>query len=260
MSVLKDVEARLEGLIEYDDLGIDSRVEGSSGFNEDLFDDSVFEEIEEEDDKYIELTAEYLFRKDVENLDYDFSLEERNALFSQYFDTKDPEIKKKLIESNIKLLPFFAGKFRTSLPFLDLVQQGFFGLENSIDKFDPEKGKFSTYAGIAINREMKAGIYDQARVVSFPHYVYGIIAELLDIKDSYYKENGCYPSYEKIASSIEGFDEKKLCEFMLNTRDVYSLYERIGVDEDDILDNYICDVSANTAVQAIDNILFEDII
>ena len=39
MSVLKDVETRLEGLIEYDDLGIDSRVEGSSGFNEDLFDD-----------------------------------------------------------------------------------------------------------------------------------------------------------------------------------------------------------------------------
>lgn len=70
----------------------------------------------------------------------------------EYFEkirSGDVLSRNEFLERNFKLILFFAKRKRsfTTLSLLDLFQEGYFGLNEAVDKFDPDKGwKFSTYA------------------------------------------------------------------------------------------------------------------
>ena len=60
----------------------------------------------------------------------------------------DEDARRKLIESNLRLVVFIAKKYDGSgLRLLDLIQEGNLGLSRAADRYDWRKGfKFSTYA------------------------------------------------------------------------------------------------------------------
>ncbi len=62
----------------------------------------------------------------------------------------DEAAKKRMMEANLRLVVSIAKRFvhqSHTLTFLDLIQEGNFGLAKAISKFDYRKGyKFSTYA------------------------------------------------------------------------------------------------------------------
>ena len=94
----------------------------------------------------------------------------------------DEEAKKKLIESNLRLVISIAKRFFWSrLTFSDLIQEWNIWLIKAIEKFDPDKEfKFSTYATWWIKQSITKAIADMSKHVRIP-------VHLIDEMNSYNK-------------------------------------------------------------------------
>ncbi len=81
------------------------------------------------------------------------------SLWSEYKKKRDIETRDKLIEKYLPLVNIIAGRVAISLPPHierdDLLSNGFFGLMDAIERYEPErKNKFETYAGVRIRGAM----------------------------------------------------------------------------------------------------------
>lgn len=74
-----------------------------------------------------------------------------NQLWHQYQETKSSQIRERILEHYLSLVKLVAGRVAIGLPQHvdrdDLESNGFFGLLEAIERFDPDRGiKFETYA------------------------------------------------------------------------------------------------------------------
>ncbi|MDR2387380.1 MAG: RNA polymerase factor sigma-32 [Deltaproteobacteria bacterium] len=94
--------------------------------------------------------------------------QEEEALLNDYHKTKDPEMARRLVTANLRLVVKIAMNFQShwlnNLP--DLVQEGNIGLMQALKKFDPGKGvKFSYYASYWIKAYILKYIMENWRLV-----------------------------------------------------------------------------------------------
>ncbi|MFA7298361.1 MAG: RNA polymerase sigma factor RpoD/SigA [Candidatus Absconditabacterales bacterium] len=123
----------------------------------------------------------------------------------------DDEAKKKLIESNLRLVISIAKRFFGSrLSFSDLIQEGNIGLIKAIEKFDPEKEfKFSTYATRWIKQSITKAIADMTKHVRIPVH---LIDEINSYNKTYqllFQKLGRVPTSKEIGQKL-GFPIKKI--------------------------------------------------
>lgn len=136
----------------------------------------------------------------------------------------DIEAKKKLVQSNLRLVISIAKKFiHYDMAFLDLIQEGNLGLMIAAEKFNYKLGyKFSTYATWWIKQAINKAISEQSRCMKIPVYVQETISKFSKVKSEMEKAYNCQITVGEVAKKIN-ISESKIESFLNAFTKSYSI-------------------------------------
>ncbi len=146
-----------------------------------------------------EFKAEKLYLKDLRKLPVITVDEERE--YARRIAKGDPEARRKMIESNLRLVVKIARKYmHQGIAHLDLIEEGNIGLIRAVEKFDVSRNcRFSTYATWWIRQSIERAIANYSRTIRLPIHISSRIYRISKIINGYIEKNGREPTPEEIA-------------------------------------------------------------
>jgi RNA polymerase sigma-B factor len=142
------------------------------------------------------------------------SAAELEALFREYGRTKDVRLRNRLALAHERLVHYFAQRFAAGAGCTheDLVQVGFMGLLNAVERFDPELGvNFVTFASPTIMGVIKRYLRDHTWALKVPRRMRELGISLRRIRERLESRLGRSPTLGEIAAEA-GCSEEKVVE------------------------------------------------
>jgi RNA polymerase primary sigma factor len=147
-------------------------------------------------------------------------------------DEGDEDAKKKLIESNLRLVMSITRNYtKAGVPLLDLIQEGNLGLIRAVEKFDYKMGyKLSTYATWWIRQAVTRALADQGRTIRLPVHVADQVRRLMRSRRLLAQKLNREPTEEELARE-SGFTPQRVQELLDLVEDPVSLETPVGDGE-----------------------------
>ena len=116
----------------------------------------------------------------------------------------DRDAIRKLVEGNLRFVVSVASKFSaSSIPMIDLVNEGNIGLMRAAEKFDPDRGvKFITYAVWWIRAAIQSALAKQSGVIGMPQKQRDVVYKIHQKEQELSKLLGRDPSRDEVAEAI----------------------------------------------------------
>ena len=125
-------------------------------------------------------------------------------------DEGDEEAKRRLIESNLRLVMAITRNYtKANVPLLDLIQEGNLGLIRAVEKFDYRLGyKLSTYATWWIRQAITRALADQGRTIRLPVHVADQVRRLLRARRQLAQKLNREPTLVELAREAQQSEER----------------------------------------------------
>lgn len=153
-----------------------------------------------------------------------------------YAETRNPKLREQLIVRHLNLVTRLARRYSTRDDDLDdLIQVGYIGLMNAIDRFDPSKGVlFTTYAVPTVEGEMLRYLRDKASIVRIPRQLQELRSTARRIDERLTQELGRQPSRAELAAALHVSENDLAAAQWNRITNMVSLDQEIAPgDEDD---------------------------